>query len=86
MHYVYILHSAKLKRLYKGNCADLKIRLDDHNKHRVKATKNGTPWKLVHYQAFINKTDAIREESFLKTGKGRERVKYLLKNYFENLK
>ena len=86
MHYVYILHSYKLNKLYKGNCVDLKIRLDDHNKHRVKVTKSGAPWRLVYYQAFISKTDAIREENFLKTGKGRERVKYLLKDFFNNLK
>ena len=86
MHYVYILYSKKVKKLYKGNCSDLKIRIDNHNSHKVKSTKNGTPWKLIYYQAFISKTDAIREEIFLKTGKGRERIKYLFKNYFENLK
>ncbi len=82
MYYVYILHSVKLDKLYKGSCSDLKNRLNNHNRHRVKSTKNGTPWKLVYYQAFVNKTDAIREEIFLKTGKGRERIKYLLKDYF----
>jgi len=32
----------------------------------------------VYYEAFNNKTDARREELFLKTGKGKERVQYLL--------
>ena len=36
------------------------------------------PWKIVYYQAFESKEDCIREEQFLKTGKGRERVNYLL--------
>ena len=84
MHYVYILYSSKLDKLYKGSCNNLKDRFNSHNWHRVKATKSGAPWKLVYYQAFISKTDAIREENFLKTGKGRERIKYLLKDYFNN--
>jgi hypothetical protein len=29
------------------------------------------------YEAFFNKKDALREERFLKSGKGRERIKRL---------
>jgi predicted GIY-YIG superfamily endonuclease len=36
------------------------------------------PWLLVYQEAFANKTDARREELFLKSGKGKERIKYLL--------
>mgnify|MGYP006309427537 CR=1 FL=1 len=80
MYYVYILYSNKLKKIYKGSCSDLKQRISDHNFKRVPYTKSGVPWILVYYEAFINKSDAIREERFLKTGKGRERIKYLLKD------
>jgi hypothetical protein len=38
------------------------------------------PWRLVYYEAFLSKTDARREELFLKSGKGRERIKYLLQD------
>jgi len=37
----------------------------------------------VYYQAFLNKKDAQTEEKFLKTGRGRERLKYLLQHYLE---
>lgn len=63
--------------MYKGSTSDLKARLLKHNKGDVLSTKAGCPWKLIYYEAFINKTDALREEKFLKSGKGRERIKYL---------
>jgi len=72
MFYVYILRSKKTRKLYKGVTSDLKNRLERHNAGKVKATKSGRPWELLHYQVFKNKTDAYREELFLKTGKGRE--------------
>jgi len=42
------------------------------------------PWTLIYYEAFLSKKDARREELFLKTGKGRERLTYLLENILEN--
>ncbi len=78
MYYVYILESQKSEKLYKGSCKDLKKRVDRHNSGKVKSTKLNKPWKLIYYEAFENKTDALREEKFLKSGKGRERIKYLL--------
>lgn len=38
---------------------------------------------LVYYEAFLSKSDALREEKFLKSGKGKERVKYLFKDNME---
>ncbi len=86
MYYVYIIYSIKLDKFYKGKCSDLRSRIKQHNSGRVKSTKNGRPWKLLHYQAFVNKTDAGREELFLKTGKGRERIKYLLEETLKNMR
>ncbi|MEK9174369.1 MAG: GIY-YIG nuclease family protein [Patescibacteria group bacterium] len=77
MYYVYILKSDKTAKLYKGSTGDLKARLLKHNRGDVLSTKAGRPWKLIYYEAFINKTDALREENFLKSGKGRERISYL---------
>jgi len=41
---------------------------------------------LIYYEVFISKKDAVMEEKFLKTGRGRERLKFLLKNTVEELK
>ena len=83
MYYVYILKSNVNHKLYKGSTSDLKTRLQTHNSGTVKATKSGVSWKLIYYEAFTSKTDARREELFLKTGRGRDRVKYLLLNTLE---
>ncbi len=80
MYYVYILYNTKTGKLYKGMTSDLKRRFRDHNKGKVVSTKGNKPWKLIYYEVFNNKKDARREELFLKSGKGRERIKYLLKN------
>jgi len=77
MFYVYILKSETTKKSYIGYSTDLKKRLYEHNMKVTKSTKSGIPWKLIYYEAFENKVDALREEKFLKSGKGRERIKYL---------
>lgn len=83
MFYTYILYSPKLDRFYTGSTGDLKRRLKDHNSGMVPFTSKGVPWKLVYYEAFLEKTDALKEEKFLKTGKGRERRKIMLENYLK---
>ena len=79
MYYVYILYSKNKDRLYKGSTSDLRERFRQHSKGEVNSTKTGIPWVILYYEAFVNKTDALREEKFLKSGRGRERLKYLLK-------
>lgn len=82
MYYVYILRSISSGNLYKGSTGDLKQRLKRHNDGKVRSTKSLKPFELIYYEAFQSKTDALREEKFLKTGKGKERVRYLLKHTF----
>ncbi|NTW22307.1 GIY-YIG nuclease family protein [Candidatus Falkowbacteria bacterium] len=78
MYYVYILKSRRNGKLYKGFTNDLKRRVSEHNSGHSDFTRNNGPWDLVYYEAFLSKDDARKEEQFLKTGKGRERIKYLL--------
>lgn len=83
MYYVYILKSERSGKLYKGVTEDLKRRLKEHNAGNVTFTKALRPWQLIYYEAFQEKTDATREEKFLKSGKGRERIKWLLKSVLQ---
>lgn len=83
MFYAYVLYSKGTDKFYKGFSSDLKNRFAEHQRGRIKATKNGIPWTLVYYEAFISETDARREELFLKSGKGRENLKLRLKDYLE---
>ncbi len=86
MYYVYILYSVKLQKKYIGPTSDLKKRLHEHNTATTHFTSRGIPWQLIYYEAFQNKQDALEEEKFLKSGKGRERLKFLLKQTIELLR
>ncbi|KKT75502.1 MAG: hypothetical protein UW71_C0002G0002 [Parcubacteria group bacterium GW2011_GWB1_44_7] len=76
-YYVYILKSLRTGKLYKGFTGNLRARIDEHNSGKTDSTRTGGPWGLIYYEAFLNKSDALREEKFLKSGKGKERIKYL---------
>jgi putative endonuclease len=80
MYYVYILKSKKNGKLYKGFSNDLKRRIKEHNCGKSVFTKNNGPWDLIYYEAFKSEKDARIEEKFLKSGKGKERIKYLFTN------
>jgi len=85
MWYAYILQSEKNKRLYIGFTDDLKRRLEEHNSGKGgKYTKDNRPFKLIFYEAFINKKDASKAERFFKTGYGREVLKDKIEDYFKN--
>jgi len=80
MYYVYILQSNKDKKLYTGRTENLELRLEEHNLGKVKSTKNRRPLKLIYYEAYKDKQDAIDRELFLKSGRGREVIQKQLKN------
>lgn len=86
MYYVYILWSDKLNKRYIGQTSDLRARMKEHNGKKVPFTSRGTPWQLIYYEAFHSKKDAMEEEHFLKSGKGRERMKLLLRNTMEKIR
>lgn len=79
-YYVYILLSLKDKRFYTGFTSDLRIRLSEHAQGKVRSTKDRRPLKLIHYEYFINLSDAKAREVFLKSGFGRNQLKKSLKN------
>lgn len=82
MFYVYVLISLKNEDLYIGFTEDLKRRFKDHNDGFVKTTKPNVPWKLVYYESYLNKKDAIKREKQLKNHKAkldlRDQLRYSL--------
>ena len=66
MYYVYVLKSEKDYNLYIGYTSDLKNRIKDHNQGKTKSTRHRTPFSLVYYEAYKNKTDARKRELELK--------------------
>ena len=84
-YYVYVLFSLKDKRLYIGLTGNLKNRLAEHARGKVKSTQNRRPLKLIHYQYFINRVEAERREIFLKSGFGRSELKKYLRRTLASL-
>lgn len=84
MYYVYILQSNKDNSLYIGFTADLIKRVNTHNHGLSKATKAKRPYKLICYEAFIDKQDAKNREKYLKTGWGWRSIKKMLKRYLQS--
>jgi putative endonuclease len=80
MFYVYVLQSEKDRKLYIGYTEDLKERLFYHNSGKVKSTKNRRPLKIIYYEAYINKLDAMARERHLKTHQQRNFLKERIKN------
>lgn len=82
MFYTYILQSLKDSTLYVGFTEDLRSRLAKHNRRENISTRSRAPFKLIHYEAFINEQDAKSREKYLKSGWGLRSLKTLLANYF----
>lgn len=82
--YAYILKSQKDGRLYIGYTNNLKRRLSQHAKGEVISTKNRRPLKLIHYEYFIDETDAKAREVFLKSGAGHDQLSNILKKTLSN--
>ncbi|OGH38969.1 MAG: hypothetical protein A3B44_03655 [Candidatus Levybacteria bacterium RIFCSPLOWO2_01_FULL_38_21] len=81
MYFVYILQSKKNQSLYIGYTEDVSNRLKEHNKGKSKATKPFRPYKLIFYEAFLNRKDAKAREIYLKSGWGFRNIKKILINY-----
>ena len=60
MYYSYILYSEKIDRYYVGSTCDLELRLERHNSEWGKYSSKGIPWKVVYYEEYANKADAIK--------------------------
>lgn len=82
MFYVYCLESIRNKKLYIGYTENLRRRFSEHNQEQGgHFTKRNGPWKLIFYEAHLDKQDARAMELFYKSGYGREVMRGKLKNY-----
>ena len=81
MFYVYVLESEKDGSLYIGQTSNWKKRVKEHNQGKNKSTRPFRPYKLIYYEAFLDKKDAKAREKYLKSGWGWRSFKKLLKHY-----
>ncbi len=80
MHFVYILRSDVNGKYYIGSTEDLNKRLNYHNSGKVKSTKAFKPWKIIYKETFKNKIDALKRERQIKSYKGGNAFKLLVRN------
>lgn len=78
MYYVYILQSKSDMKMYVGCTSNLKKRFELHNSGEVLSTKHRRPFKLIYYEAFVDKQDTFKREQWLKTGWGRNQLNKIL--------
>jgi putative endonuclease len=84
MYYIYIL-LLNNSQIYTGFTSDLKRRIQEHKLGKAKFTRQRLPVKLIHYEAYLLKSDAERREKYLKTTEGKRFLKQQLKELFIKL-
>jgi putative endonuclease len=73
MFYTYVLKSDMNSKRYVGQTSkDVFQRLQDHNNGSNKWTRINGPFRVVYFEEYVTKTEAIKREHFLKSGQGRK--------------
>jgi putative endonuclease len=80
MFYTYVLCSLKDNSLYKGHCENLDERLKQHNSGQTKSIRNKCPFKLVYFESFSTREQAVEREKYFKTAAGRRFLNKKIQN------
>ncbi len=75
IYYVYLLMSLKDEKFYTGQTTNLKNRLAQHNRGRVRSTKARRPFKLVYWESLETRSAAMKRERKLKSLKHAYKLK-----------
>ncbi len=78
MYWVYIVQSVSSGKRYIGQTNNMGRRLEEHNTRSGRYTSNKGPWEIVYHEKFDTRSEAMKKEKFLKSGKGRELLKKIL--------
>mgnify|MGYP001009158473 CR=1 FL=1 len=63
----YILKSEKDGKFYVGQTGNLVERVRTHNRGSVNSTKNRRPVKLVYFETFDSRIQAVKREAYIKS-------------------
>jgi putative endonuclease len=72
MFFVYILYSVAIDHYYVGHSEDLEQRLVFHLSGKSPYTSRARDWKLVYFENYPDKKDAIKRELGIKWKKEQE--------------
>jgi len=76
--FVYILQSMKDFSFYVGQCDDLDKRMSKHFDGISKYTAGKRPWRLVYFEMFASRSEAIKREGQIKKMKSRKYIEELI--------
>jgi len=75
MFYTYVIKSISFDYYYKGFCEDITKRLEQHNSGSTSSNKKYRPFRLVYFETFETKEEAIKREKHFKSAAGRRYLK-----------
>jgi len=76
--FVSILQSMKDFSFYLGQCDDLDKRMSKHDDGMSKYTASKRPWRLVYFEMFNSRSDAIKREGQIKKMKSKKYIQSLV--------
>lgn len=79
-----VVLSLKDNKFYIGYTANIDQRINQHINGEVSSTKERRPLKLIYYETYFNKFDALKRERYFKTTKGKAVLRNMLKNSLKN--
>ena len=81
MFYTYIIYSPRLNRYYVGSTNNLQRRLDDHNRGKDKYTRQAKEWRLVFFEKYETRSEAVLRELEIKRKKSRVFIENLIRSF-----
>jgi putative endonuclease len=79
--FVYILQSMKDFSFYVGQCDDLDKRMSKHFEGMSKYTASKRPLRLVYFELYETRSEAIKREREIKKMKSRKYIEQLIKGW-----
>jgi len=79
--FVYILQSMKDFSFYVGQCDDLDCRMSKHSEGMSKYTSSKRPWRLVYFEMYESRSEALKREKQIKNMKSKIYIQNLINNW-----
>jgi len=81
MYFTYIIKSETDDSFYIGQCKNIQERIQRHNNGYSKSTKAKIPWKLVYYESYKTRAEAVKREIEIKKQKSRKYIEDLIPKF-----
>ncbi len=75
MFFAYVIKRVDHDYFYKGHCEDLEQRLKQYNAGYTESIKKWIPFKIIYFESFETREEAIRQEKYFKSAAGRRFLK-----------